>query len=822
MPEKTSKPSARKSSHAEIHDQVPQRSPVNALNLEAFCTKADCSERVRLFIAAQTSYARVHAQEGRAELASWKSDGTPRTPPKIDPLVSVFDTPILKPRVPGTELGADTNRKHSGSGPSASRVPQKTDQVHDSKDQKERSREGKQRNRRDKGKGEDDEQNDRPEETKRPAAARKLKPIPVAPSKKRPKTPTSSELEHVARLADRRERKRARREIVKPAPIASSSVDKENDGEDDVEDGASLDVKLKKPTKGGKAKPAKKKKVPAGMALLYGFSAPNVGTNRLTMKPSQNSQYGVFNRGRASSKAQVSARPRLARGALFSEERFLSFNRSRPATGPSLRAGRLRRLVDDEEVSSRPSTAASVPAVSVRTKPITGKGSKRRRSPSSDVELPNESLEIAQEDSCVATESAPWDIEDGRSLASQATSASSPKEPSAVMDIRQHRLGKLLATSAIRAEPDLRDDEDVSESGLHRETSPGRIGQDNLSQEGVSSRQPTRGTVSTIAPSESASQVLKRAQNVVTGMQLSKYFTRPRKPPTEESRPTSAPPRPIPTIQPKPPVRAPQAAPVLPSPSLRSHSLSQPLPTAVAQVLPVASSPDVKRPSSADSLDRALKAMDVPDPSLRVHFQRSQPSARRPVTAPDIDPFIGPQDYRALETRAGASREADAAETEVGTQYATDEYGRVNAMDVYVGYSTFLREESDDFGHEDRPLSAHDVQDDPDYAEEEAMMNVVEYIGSEHYRDAEGWVAGTEPVEDGYAVDEYDGYALREEDSSMQYANDQTHFEDEWSDEEVRAVSQTPGPADLFLRTSYHAEEDVARQLQGHWRPQTY
>ena len=47
-------------------------------------------------------------------------------------------------------------------------------------------------------------------------------------------------------------------------------------------------------------------------------------------------------------------------------------------------------------------------------------------------------------------------------------------------------------------------------------------------------------------------------------------------------------------------------------------------------------------------------------------------------------------------------------------------------------------------------------------------------------------------------------------------------FVEEWSAEEVRAVSQTPGAAGLFLRTSYHAEEDVARQLQGHWHPQTY
>ncbi|KAH9978079.1 hypothetical protein BGW80DRAFT_792564 [Lactifluus volemus] len=47
----------------------------------------------------------------------------------------------------------------------------------------------------------------------------------------------------------------------------------------------------------------KKQKIPAGLALMHGFSSTSVGKSRLTMEPPPN--FGVFNKGRASAKIKV-------------------------------------------------------------------------------------------------------------------------------------------------------------------------------------------------------------------------------------------------------------------------------------------------------------------------------------------------------------------------------------------------------------------------------------------------------------------------------------------------------------------------------------
>jgi hypothetical protein len=69
-----------------------------------------------------------------------------------------------------------------------------------------------------------------------------------------------SDEEHAARLAERRERKRAKRAIVDPV--------------------LSDDEETVPRTKGKKEK---KTKIPAGLALLHGFQPNNVAKHRLTV-----------------------------------------------------------------------------------------------------------------------------------------------------------------------------------------------------------------------------------------------------------------------------------------------------------------------------------------------------------------------------------------------------------------------------------------------------------------------------------------------------------------------------------------------------------
>lgn len=81
-----------------------------------------------------------------------------------------------------------------------------------------------------------------------------------------------------AGLADRRERKRAKRAIIDPkarakSPRGAKSADHEADD--------SLAGYAQPSHKGGKK--SRKAKTPAGMALMYGFAANNVGKNRLTV-----------------------------------------------------------------------------------------------------------------------------------------------------------------------------------------------------------------------------------------------------------------------------------------------------------------------------------------------------------------------------------------------------------------------------------------------------------------------------------------------------------------------------------------------------------
>ncbi|KAF7301326.1 hypothetical protein MIND_00697700 [Mycena indigotica] len=117
-------------------------------------------------------------------------------------------------------------------------------------------------------------------------------------SKRKQHNSDDEEEEQAVRLEERRERKRAKRAIVKPA----------NDPENNQNKSKTDNKRQKKDKKSSNA-----------FALMHGFSAANVGKNRLTLKPP--SAIGVFKKGKASlktkSKSKQSSKP-------FSETQFLS------------------------------------------------------------------------------------------------------------------------------------------------------------------------------------------------------------------------------------------------------------------------------------------------------------------------------------------------------------------------------------------------------------------------------------------------------------------------------------------------------------------
>jgi hypothetical protein len=83
-------------------------------------------------------------------------------------------------------------------------------------------------------------------------------------------------LKSIIGLAERKERKRSRQAVLKPAMVQAASQ---------CADSAKADDKTKgKKILNKKAVQGKVPKIPAGLALMHGFSATNVGKNRLTVR----------------------------------------------------------------------------------------------------------------------------------------------------------------------------------------------------------------------------------------------------------------------------------------------------------------------------------------------------------------------------------------------------------------------------------------------------------------------------------------------------------------------------------------------------------
>jgi hypothetical protein len=134
-------------------------------------------------------------------------------------------------------------------------------------------------------------------------------------------------------LAQRRARKRAKRDIINPDRKSTEQIHSAiNDTDREV---------LSRPSKGNKDKKGKKAKLPAGLALLHGFSASNIGQKRLTVSLlSPNVVFvviltehidqlkpgacpGVFNKGKASATTRINKNKKSGKRGLRNKTHFL-------------------------------------------------------------------------------------------------------------------------------------------------------------------------------------------------------------------------------------------------------------------------------------------------------------------------------------------------------------------------------------------------------------------------------------------------------------------------------------------------------------------
>ena len=238
---------------------------LSASNLE-FLTTSDGRNRVEEFVASQARHAKSRVNEGRAVRASWDI-GTPekekmrlhRNKPSAG-----FETPVLKPRA----ALEPCPRRTSPPRPNASKSPRRDKKVKSMSVFVEAVSPKRKKGHNDK------------------SAERQLR----APKSSRKRCHPRSDIdeEHLASmysfsalngtttltdttgLADRRERKREKREIMNPREATKpSTTTRKHERKDNAASGP-----------GHK----KKQKIPAGFALMHGFSSANVGKNRLTVR----------------------------------------------------------------------------------------------------------------------------------------------------------------------------------------------------------------------------------------------------------------------------------------------------------------------------------------------------------------------------------------------------------------------------------------------------------------------------------------------------------------------------------------------------------
>lgn len=230
------------------------------LNISHILTlpKRNTQRAVLDFVKSLRPFSRVHATEGEAHMASWDSEEAPFKPINSNARSSQscgFATPVLKPRVvPPTPMERSTKTVTQTRIMTSPKKPL----CHAERYNRARANTS----------------------TKPGGTARSKEGLPPreCPSVKRNRELQSDEEKRMPRfrslpalqadkltgLQERREKKRTRREIMRP----------EGKHSDDDSDWSKENLKPKHLMR----------KLPSGLALMHGFTATNVGKNRLTVR----------------------------------------------------------------------------------------------------------------------------------------------------------------------------------------------------------------------------------------------------------------------------------------------------------------------------------------------------------------------------------------------------------------------------------------------------------------------------------------------------------------------------------------------------------
>ncbi|THH17967.1 hypothetical protein EW146_g2938 [Bondarzewia mesenterica] len=534
---------------------TPQDNALTPSKLKLLETSRRKEDTIRSYISSQAKFTKFHAVEGRLAYTSWNSTGISEQTHPTDPLVrqSGFDTPVLKPRVAySLRNGAGSPARPSDSINRSGKTTKTIKHAKPSKDTEGHKSKGSPTSRARLLK-----QKDRilpPENVTAISAKSKenrTKDTPAfKPSSSKQAPPKrhvdeESDEEHALRLVERKERKRSKRAIVEPR--VSPDLPPDNNSESS-NIGKSGHVK--------KSKKQKQTKIPPGLALMHGFSATNVGNNRLTMKPSFSS--GVFNKGKSSAKTNVTNRHitklKGKHNGVFSEHRFLN--------GPSARAHLVLKRKRSEFNSSAVSDVShQSEAQSIPEEPCNRESIKKRcgmpaeeqlqmsRSQSShacdtdpDKFSDNASDHSGVEDLKKKPRSEVWAIENEHCPLPPGSAASIDEtlNRTAILDVHSRWAVLPEVTDHHTAVPS-----DVGESShpsqlriCHR--SIGDLGSHhNFSGPSVSK---SLGHLSSsLGPSESASQIALRGLARPSQAGVSKYFANPSAGVPEQKLPTSGP-----------------------------------------------------------------------------------------------------------------------------------------------------------------------------------------------------------------------------------------------------------------------------------------
>ncbi|KAH9062051.1 hypothetical protein EDB87DRAFT_1576117 [Lactarius vividus] len=462
---------------------------LSALNLESL-DASDEKNRVEEFVASQARYAKARVNEGMAVRTSWGISTPEKEKMRLhrDQPSAGFETPVLQPRAAKAQVELRP-RLPSPPRPKASRSPKRDERVKAVSVFVEPVSPKRQKRQSDK------------------SAERQLR-VPKS-SRKRCHARSDTDEEHVARLADRRERKREKRKIMNPREKPRTTTRKER--KDNVTSG---------PTN-------KKQKISAGFALMHGFSSANVGKSRLTVEPPPN--FGVFNKGRASEKVKVDERKRSKdKGGfpsrIFSEDRFLN---PRPVKQPAKQPAKHASGSEHSDTMSSKSTthessslikSKRSSAVQLRRTPIKIKGTISRRQPSIHVQCENKEMcgsahrktgakLTPRAKPGLSAQSVSWIIEKDSSLPSTsseiATVSAKSKTETAVLDIRNALWGKVLEDNLLvsKALSPLKTSKDPQTASFLPTMSTTREFTPNLL--------PENDEPATIGPWESASQLAR-------------------------------------------------------------------------------------------------------------------------------------------------------------------------------------------------------------------------------------------------------------------------------------------------------------------------